>query len=78
MRTITPKTLIRKVQKAINEIQRIEPESFKERIDKARTIGYLVSVCSQVIEKHENERRLDELEETLKELQEQRDRRLSA
>jgi hypothetical protein len=38
----------------------------------------LVSVCSQVIEKHENERRLDELEDALKELFEQQERRLSA
>lgn len=78
IKTITPKTLIRKVQKEINIIQKLEPISFKEKIDRARAVGYLVSVCSQVIEKHENEKRLDELEDTLKELQEQRDRRLSA
>jgi len=78
MITISPKTLIRKVQKEINLIQKLEPISFKEKIDRARAVGYLASVCSQIIEKHENERRLDELEATLKELLEQQERRLTA
>jgi peptidoglycan hydrolase CwlO-like protein len=78
IKTITPKTLIRKVQKEINIIQKLEPISFNEKIDRARAVGYLVSVCSQVIEKHENEKRLDELEDTLKELAETQERRLTA
>lgn len=78
MKTITPKTLIRKVQKEINIIQKLAPKTFKEKIDRARAVGYLVSVCSQVIEKHQNEKRLDELEEALKELLETHERRMLA
>lgn len=78
MKRITSKTLMRKLQKSINDIQKIEAETFKEKIDKARTIGYLCSVCSQVIEKHENEKRIDELEETLNVLLEQEERKLTA
>ena len=61
MITITAKTLVRKVQTEINEVQRLEPRTFKEKIDKARTVGYLASVAGQLLEKHDYSEKLEEL-----------------
>ena len=72
MITITAKTLIRKVQTEINEVQRLEPRTFKEKIDKARTVGYLASVAGQLLEKHEYREKLEELLKLAETLQEER------
>jgi len=70
MITITAKTLVRKVQTEINEVQRLEPRTFKEKIDKARTVGYLASVAGQLLEKHEYNEKLEELLKLAESLQE--------
>ena len=72
MITITAKTLVRKVQAEINEVQRLEPRTFKEKIDKARTVGYLASVAGQLLEKHEYNEKLEELLKLAETLQEER------
>jgi len=74
---LTVETLLRRIQSALNEIRRTDPattdeKEFKRRIDRARTIAYLASVASQLIEKHELAKRLDELEEKLTQLEERR------
>lgn len=72
MITITARTLIRKVQSEIVAVQKLEPRTFKEKIDKARTVGYLASVAGQLLEKHEYNEKLEELLKLAESLQEER------
>lgn len=72
MITITAATLIRKVQSEIVAVQKLEPRTFKEKIDKARTVGYLASVAGQLLEKHEYNEKLEELLRLAETLQEER------
>jgi len=72
MITITARTLIRKVQSEIVAVQKLEPRTFKEKIDKARTVGYLASVAGQLLEKHEYNEKLEELLKLAETLQEER------
>lgn len=72
MITITAATLIRKVQSEIVAVQKLEPRTFKEKIDKARTVGYLASVAGQLLEKHDYREKLEELLKLAESLQEER------
>ena len=72
MITITARTLIRKVQSEIVAVQKLEPRTFREKIDKARTVGYLASVAGQLLEKHEYNEKLEELLKLAESLQEER------
>lgn len=65
MREMTSKYLKNTMQDSIAKVKKLEPKTFSEKIQVAKTIGYLVSVASQVIEKHELEKRLNELEKTI-------------
>jgi len=63
-------TLLRRLQHEINTIRKLKPEDmdqkiFKLYLEKARVMGYLASVMSQIIEKHELEKRLEKLEEII-------------
>jgi len=72
MITISARTLIRKVQSEIVAVQKLEPRTFKEKIDKARTVGYLASVAGQLLEKHDYSEKLEELLKLAESLQEER------
>lgn len=65
MTEMSTKTLKRTLQKGLIDVKALEPKSFAEKIQKAKTIGYLVSVAATVIQKNELEKRLDELEKQL-------------
>ena len=70
MKPISHKTILRRVQDEMAIIRKLDPETTEpdlyERYHKrARTIGYLATVASQVIKQHEIERRLDEIEKRL-------------
>ncbi len=63
-------TLLRRVQHEINIIRKLDPNTmdhgiFKLYLEKARVMGYLASVISQIIEKHELEKRLEHLEQLI-------------
>ncbi len=65
-------TLIRKATVALRAIEKLDPvtadsEVFKREIEKARAIAYLVKTVSEIIEKHELEKRIEALEAILKE-----------
>lgn len=67
---MTINALMRKLQSELNRIsqmkpEEIEPRLFKAILDKARTIAYLSQVSSSIIEKHELEKRLEEIERKL-------------
>ena len=72
MITISARSLIRKVQSEIVAVQKLEPRTFKEKIDKARTVGYLASVAGQLLEKHDYSEKLEELLKLAESLQEER------
>jgi hypothetical protein len=72
MITISARTLIRKVQSEIVAVQKLEPRTFKEKIDKARTVGYLASVAGQLLEKHDYSEKLEELLNLAEGLKEER------
>jgi len=48
--------------------EEIEPRLFKSHLDKARTLAYLSQVASSIIERHELEKRLEEIERKLEEV----------
>ena len=77
MITITAATLIRKVQSEIVAVQKLEPRTFKEKIDKARTVGYLASVAGQLLEKHEYNEKLEELLKLAESLQDDKKKAIS-
>jgi len=60
---VSSKTLLRRVMSEVNQVRKIKSDDPKVICTKARTIGYLVSVASQVLEKHELEERLEHVEE---------------
>jgi len=67
-RKLTVDTLLRRVQHEINFIRKLDPSEMNEKLfklylEKARVMGYLASVASQLIEKHDLEKRLEKLEE---------------
>ncbi len=69
-RKMTISSLLAKLQTQITEISRLKPEEiepalFKATLDKARTLAYLSQVASSIIEKHELEKRLEEIERKL-------------
>ena len=73
MKDLTMRTLLRKIQREINTIQKLDTEThdskeMKMLIDKARTLGYLISVASQILEKHELEKRIEHIEKAIEEM----------
>jgi len=77
MRKISIDTLLRRVQHELNVIRKLNPEEvdpkiFKLYLEKARVMGYLASVLSQIIEKHDLEKRIERLEAILEERSEVR------
>ncbi len=69
-KAMTINALMRKLQSELNRISQMKPEEiepalFKANLDKARTIAYLSQVTSSIIEKHELEKRLEEIEKKL-------------
>lgn len=82
-RRISTNTLLRKITKQIKEVEALDPEEFdkdkyKMMIDKARIIGYLSSIASQIIDKYELENRLEIMEVKMKEMEEiEAERRLN-
>ncbi|MCD6551375.1 hypothetical protein [Thermotoga sp.] len=77
MRKISTETLLRRVQHELNVIRKLNPEEvdpkiFKLYLEKARVMGYLASVLSQIIEKHDLEKRIERLETILEERSEVR------
>jgi hypothetical protein len=74
---MTIESLIRKIQSEINKIWKLDPDkvdtiTYKQYLDKARVMGYLCSVGSQLLEKHDLEKRLEKLEEDLGRIEESR------
>jgi len=74
---ITIDSLMSKLQSEISRISKMKPEEidpglFKLSLDKARTIAYLSQVASSIIEKHELEKRLEEIERKLEALPERK------
>lgn len=64
-------TLVRKATAALHRVEKLDPvstdsEVFKREIEKARAIAYLVKTVSEIIEKHELEKRIEALEAILK------------
>lgn len=74
MRKLTFRGLLRRIQEQLIELRKLDVREEKEiarlKIEKARAIGYLVSTASQVMEKHEVLKRIEELERRLEELEE--------
>jgi len=73
MKPMTINNLMSRLQSEINRISKMNPEEidpglFKLYLDKARTIAYLSQVASSIIERHEFERRLEEIERKLEAL----------
>ena len=67
-------TLVKKSCAALHRVELLDPrecdrEVFKMEIEKARAIAYLVKTVSEIIEKHELEKRIEALEAILKEEQ---------
>lgn len=76
-RRMTIDSLLAKLQTEISRISKMKPEEidpglFKLYLDKARTIAYLSQVASSIIEKHELEKRLEEIERKLEALPERK------
>ena len=55
----------RTMQEQITELKKLDAGTFSETVQKAKTLGYLVSITSQVIQRNELEQRLDQLEKQL-------------
>ena len=73
MKPMTINNLMSRLQSEINRISKMNPEEidpglFKLYLDKARTLAYLSQVASSIIEKHEYEKRLEDLERKLEAL----------
>ncbi len=68
---VSAKTLLRRVMAELNKVRRIETDDPKEAFAKARTIGYLASVASQILTQHELEKRIERLEDLMKERNDQ-------
>jgi hypothetical protein len=64
---VSSKTLLRRLMAEVNKVRKIESDDPKVICTRARTIGYLMSVASQVLEKHELEQRIEKLEAFMKE-----------
>lgn len=64
---VSEKTLLRRLMAEMNKVRKIESDNPKEVFSRARVIGYLTSVASQVLEKHELEQRIERLEALMKE-----------
>lgn len=76
-RKMTIDNLMSRLQSEITRISKMKPEEidpglFKLYLDKARTIAYLSQVASSIIEKHELEKRLEEIERKLEALPERK------
>lgn len=72
MRAISTETLLRRVQHELSFIRKLNPNEVDEKIfklylEKARVMGYLASVISQILEKHELEKRIERLEQVIEE-----------
>ena len=77
MKPMTINNLMSRLQSEINRISKMNPEEidpglFKLHLDKARTLAYLSQVASSIIEKHEYEKRLEDLERKLEALPERK------
>lgn len=65
-RKMTINSLLAKLQTQITEISKLspkeaEPDIYKRTLEKARGLAYLCQVASSIIEKHELEKKIDEL-----------------
>ena len=65
-RKMTINSLLAKLQTQITEISRLKPEEanpeiYKRTLERARALAYVSQVASSIIEKHELEKRVDEL-----------------
>ena len=64
---VSEKTLLRRLMAEMNKVRKVESDDPKEIFARARVIGYLTSVASQVLEKHELEQRIERLEALMRE-----------
>ncbi len=72
-RRMTIDSLLARLQTEITRIARLDPteadpEVYRRTIEKARALAYLSQVASSIIEKHEFEKRLEEIERKLEAL----------
>jgi len=70
---MTIDSLLARLQTEITRIARLDPteadpEVYRRTIEKARALAYLSQVASSIIEKHEFEKRLEEIERKLEAL----------
>ncbi len=76
-RKMTINSLLAKLQTQIAEISKLSPEEaeadvYKRTLEKARGLAYLCQVASSIIEKHELEKKVDELAAEIESLKCQR------
>lgn len=64
---VSSKTLLRRVMAEVNLLRKIDSDDPKIMCNRARTIGYLISTASQILEKHELEKRIERLEALVEE-----------
>ena len=72
-RRMTIDSLLARLQTEITRIARLDPteadpEVYRRTIEKARALAYLSQVASSIIEKHELEKQLEEIERKLEAL----------
>lgn len=76
-RRMTIDSLLARLQTEITRIARLDPteadpEVYRRTIEKARALAYLSQVASSIIEKHELEKQLEEIERKLEALPERK------
>jgi hypothetical protein len=74
---MTIDSLLARLQTEITRIARLDPteadpEVYRRTIEKARALAYLSQVASSIIEKHELEKQLEEIERKLEALPERK------
>ena len=72
-RKMTIDSLLARLQTEITRIAKLDPietdpEVYRRTIEKARALAYLWQVASSIIEKHELEKQLEEIERKLEAL----------
>ncbi len=70
---VSAQTLLRRVITELNRVRKIETDDPKDSFARAKTIGYLTSVASQILAQHEMEKRIERLENLMKERNDQND-----
>lgn len=73
MRKLTPEAMLRHLQREINELRKtnveeIDSKIFQRKIEKAKAIGYLVSIAIRVYENHDLEREIEKLKALVEEM----------